>query len=178
MNETASHDSPDEDRPGADGALGGFTVTEVQLRPMPAPVGQPPESRVGERLKDARQQLALSVEALSRLTKTYDRHGAKGISPPTLARYESGDTTPNLRELRLLSESLDVPVQWLVDGSLPNMSGQEESQALLAALKAFVRYVQSDINVGGTTVQGMSEWMAQRERYVALDEARKPPSKG
>ena len=71
----------------------------VVLRPMQAPVSDPPESRFGYRLKDARQQLGLSVEAFSRLCKVYDTHDGKGISPPTLGRYEANETLPGIREI-------------------------------------------------------------------------------
>ncbi len=171
-NETAG---PPGSTPNDAEPLRAFILPGVSLRPMPAANGEPPEARLGERLKEARQQLELSVEALSRLTKTYDAHAGKGISPPTLARYESGDTTPNVRELRLLGESLDVPVQWLVDGGLPDQpKGQQEAQELLAALNSYIRFVQANPDIGSID---MMTWHAERRRALAIEEAKRPATK-
>jgi transcriptional regulator with XRE-family HTH domain len=141
---------------------------------MPAEAGAPPESRFGERMKEARQQLGLSVEALSRLCKSYDRHEAKGISPPTLGRYESGDTLPSLRELRLLADALAVPVQWLATGDLPSVHGAAQTQALAAALRDFVEMVNGDIPFGGMRLSEGLEWHRAAERARFIAEAKRP----
>lgn len=140
---------------------------------MQAPQGSAPESRFGERLKDARHQLGLSVEALSRLCKSYDKQEAKGISPPTLGRYESGDTLPGLRELRLLSEALTVPAQWLVTGDIPDIRGAEHVQALAVALRQFVEFVNGDIKIGQLNASEGLEWYAKQERARFMAEAKR-----
>lgn len=142
---------------------------------MPSPPGVPPEAKFGERLKDARQQLNLSVEALSRLTKRYDAQASKGVSPPTISRYEGNDTLPTLRELRLLAEALDVPAQWLLDGNISKVKGSTEAaQRLVDAMTAFCRAVQEDINIGGAPLSHHQEWHKKRERAELLAEVRRP----
>ena len=125
-------------------------------------------------MKDARQQLGLSVEALSRLCKTYDTHEGKGISPPTLGRYEGNDTLPGIRELRLIARALGVPVQWLVDGDLPGVKGSAQVQALVTALREFVQHVNSDINVAGVPASMLMDPDGDGWRAARLADARKP----
>ena len=69
-----------------------------------------PESRLGERLRYARSQLDLNIEALSRLTEGYDANG-KGVSPTSISRYESGENLPGTLELRILCDSLGLTAQ-------------------------------------------------------------------
>lgn len=141
---------------------------------MPAAIGTPPEGAIGERLKYARSELSLSVEALARLTKPYDKHESKGVSPTSIARYESGESLPGARELRLLCEALDVPPQWLLLGSLPNMGKSQPQQALIAALQQFIRETQEDVNLGGELASVHTQRWAVEERAKWLEEARKP----
>lgn len=143
---------------------------------MPADAHMPPESRFGERMRDARQQLGLSVEALSRLCKAYDQPDGKGISPPTLGRYESNDTLPGLRELRIVSRALGVPVQWLVFGNLPDVKGAAPIQAMVTAMRDFVTYVQNDIQLGGGRLSDFADEDGDGWRATRLAEARKPSS--
>lgn len=58
----------------------------------------------------------LSAEALSRLTKEYDRDG-EGIAQSTILRYMSGGFLPGAREIRILCEALDVSPNWLILGN-------------------------------------------------------------
>lgn len=125
-------------------------------------------------MKDARLQLDLSVEALSRLCKAYDTHEGKGISPPTLGRYEGNETLPGIRELRLIARALGVPVQWMVDGDLPNVKGTAQVQALVTALRDFVEYVNSDIPLGGSRLSEMLDTDGDGWRAARLAGARKP----
>jgi len=78
-----------------------FTTEEVSLRDMTAGLNMAPESRLGDRVRYARSELKLNAEALSRLTKEYDLQGT-GLSPTSIARYESGESLPGARELRIL----------------------------------------------------------------------------
>ena len=146
----------------------------VVLRLMPAPFGQPPEARFGDRLRDARQQLGLSIEALSRLCKSWDQPDGKGISPPTLGRYESGETLPGLRELRLLADALGVPVQWLVTGVAKVGSTPEQVEALANALRAFIAWTGSDQGSGSSAAAEGEAFRASEVRRLRLAEAKRP----
>lgn len=69
----------------------------------------------GKRLKSLRQQRELTLDAASRLTRLADPKG-DGISRVTMSRYENGDFSPGLRELRILSTSFRVPLSYLAYG--------------------------------------------------------------
>ena len=118
----------------------GPSATKVypDLVPMPAR-DAPAESRLGERIKYARDNLGLSVEALSRLTKNFDQSDQVGIPASTLMRYEKGDTYPTARELRLLCDALYLPPRWVLYGELENSGRNAEEQSLLLALDSYVR---------------------------------------
>ena len=147
----------------------------VELRQMLAPLDLAPESRLPERVRVARTQLGLSIEALSRLCKDYD-HTGNGVSPPSISRYEAGDSLPGARELRILCDSLDVPPAWLLYGRLENAGAVKAESELLRALDAYVRSKQDDVNIGGTSVSATLEWDSQRERADRLTKARRPGS--
>jgi transcriptional regulator with XRE-family HTH domain len=76
-----------------------------------------PETGIAERIKEARQrpENGLSIEALSRLCKLVDPVG-QGIAFQTLAKYEKGIVLPGARELRILSEALNVSTDFLILG--------------------------------------------------------------
>jgi transcriptional regulator with XRE-family HTH domain len=143
------------------------------LPAMLAPADQAPESRMNERIRAARSALDLSIEALSRLSKEYDREG-NGVSPASISRYESGDNLPGSRELRILCDSLDVPPLWLLYGRLDNPGENKIEQELLRVLSAYVHSKKDDFSVGDTTVSGMFKWEAKRVREERLSKARKP----
>lgn len=70
-----------------------------------------PEKDIGKRIAYCRAQMDnLSVEALARYTKRFDR---EGVSRMAITRYEAG-AVPTCRELRILADALDVPVRWLL----------------------------------------------------------------
>lgn len=91
----------------------------AKTAPAAAPVEvQPlPEKGIGGRIKAARQRTEndLTIEALSRLCKLVDPVG-QGIGRTALIRYESGEVLPGARELRILSEALDVSTDLLIVG--------------------------------------------------------------
>jgi transcriptional regulator with XRE-family HTH domain len=159
-------------------ALNSFVPAEVEFKPEPAHAqpGQPPESLLGKRVAKARAHFALNVEALSRLTKLYDTHEGRGISPPSLARYESGDTLPSAREVRLLCEALGVSAQWLIFGEIDTSGETQQEQALLAALAAFVAMKKDDARIGDGSVSDMLKWGKDQARAKKLQEARRPQS--
>lgn len=69
----------------------------------------------GKRIKSRRQSLDLTLDALARLTKAVDKRG-EGVSRASLTRYEAADSAPGLRELRILSKALRMPLSYLVYG--------------------------------------------------------------
>lgn len=89
----------------------------------------PPESGIGERIKEARKNLNISVEQLSDLTSRFDHEAryvdGSGISTPSLYRYEKSERLPGARELRLLCEALKVSPNWLLLGEERN---EQESE--------------------------------------------------
>lgn len=132
---------------------------------------EPPEARLGERIRYARNGLKLSLEAFSRLTKDYDSQGA-GLSTTSISRYETGDTLPGIRETRLLCESLEVPVTWLMYGRISDSGPNEADRRLLAALDFYVKKKQQTSVV--TEAEGMVEMQKGKERMDRLNRARKP----
>ena len=145
----------------------------VELRAMLAPPGQAPESRISERLRFSRSQLGLRIEALSRLCKEYDSEG-NGVSPPSISRYEAGDSLPGARELRILCDALAVPPQWLLYGQLDNAGANQADQELLRALGSWVRLKKDEVNIGGTTPDEMLKWGEERKRAERLARVKKP----
>lgn len=94
----------------------------------PAEVPPLPEKGIGGRIKEARERPdnGLSVEALSRMCKLIDPVD-RGIAHQTLVKYEKGLVLPGLRELRILSQALDVSTDWLIFGA---ERGQEGSPVI------------------------------------------------
>ena len=74
-----------------------------------------PEDLLKDRIRQRREEKQLTQEALAILTRQLDPL-AKGISRPSIVAYEKGDTLPGTRELRLLSDALNVTPSWLVLG--------------------------------------------------------------
>lgn len=148
---------------------------EPSLIDIVAPDQKAPESHLPQRIKYVRNDLVLSVEALSRLTKEYDLGGG-GLSPTSISRYESGDALPGLREFRLIAESLDVPVAWLLYGTVEKI-GQEFSDAerqLLTSLRGLIAQSKDDSQIGNPSD---SHWLKKQARMEKLNRARKPPVK-
>lgn len=125
----STDDATDKQQPPA-ADLG---LSEFIPKPMPAPIGQAPESRIGERIQAARNHFGLSVDALSRVTKAADQQEGRGVSATALLRYESAEALPGARELRLLAESLGPSVDWLITGNITEGLDAAE-QELLAVL--------------------------------------------
>jgi transcriptional regulator with XRE-family HTH domain len=138
------------------------------------------EIGIGKRIAYCRGQLDnLSVEALARYTKYFD---SAGISKASLVRYEAGDSLPGARELRILCDTLWVPPQWLLCGTIEPNSQNAAASTLISALTEFVR----GATIGGTILDidaalGISredkeaqkkQEIEQRQRWI--DEARKP----
>lgn len=113
----------------------------------------PPEDKIGERIKEAREKIGLNFEQLARLTVEYDApQYEQGISAAMLARYERGvddgrPVLPGARELRLLCEALDVRADWLLLGM------KEDTETAEALLKSFQE-----------TLMGISAWREHPSR--------------
>lgn len=137
-------------------------------------ITDPPEAGIGKRIAYCRGQLDnLSVEALARYTKNFD---PDGISRTTIVRYESGDNIPGGRELRILSDALWVPVDWLVWGRVESDGMSPEDVALLEALNAW-RQKGSSSGELGEMVKGLAQRDLQdkiEDRKKWLYEARQP----
>ncbi len=145
-------------------------VTLVPMRTIGAvPV---PESRFGERLKYAREQLGLSIEALSRLSK-YEDVADQGVSASSIARYEIGDRLPGLGEFRCLCDSLQVPPQWLIYGDIGNSGKDDVEQEVLAGLAKWIRVVSSEAHPS-TIEDEMQENYKKRKRMEDIAKAKKP----
>lgn len=129
---------------------------------------------MGRRIQTARNHYKLSVEALSRLTKTLDTHEGKGISPPSIARYESGANQPGGRELRLLCEALAVTADWLIYGQIAAAGKSAAEQQLIDALRRLIAEQKDDVNIGGMPISEMLAAQSQHKRIAMLQEARRP----
>ena len=150
-------------------------VPTVRLVPMKANgPAETPESRFGERLCYARKELDWNIEALGRLSKDYDPE-SQGVSPTSIARYESGDRLPGLGEFRILCDALAVPAQWLLFGDVGNSGNNESEQGLLAALERYIRSKGEDVMLGaGMPASQYVAWHAQQNRLAAIEKAKKP----
>jgi transcriptional regulator with XRE-family HTH domain len=159
----------DDDIQEAPRAVGYPVVRQIDMK---AKDGDAPESLLGDRIRYARTNLGLKIEALSRLAKEYDVQGS-GISPTSISRYESGESLPGLREFRLIAESLDVSMTWLlygtVDQEAPGISN--EDFALLVALRTFVGSMKEDAGIG---MKASFDWHAAQNRMERLKRAKKP----
>lgn len=137
-------------------------------------ITNPPEAGIGKRIAYCRGQLDnLSVEALARYTKHFD---PDGISRTTIVRYESGDNVPGGRELRILSDALWVPVDWLIWGRVESSGVSPEDMALLEAVDARILR-----HLGRGALADMAKGLAHRDlerkteqRQKWLYEARQP----
>lgn len=154
-----------------------FQSEEVVLHDMRAVPMAAPESRLGERVRYARNALNLNIEALSRLTKEDDPQG-NGLSPTSIARYESGDSLPGIREFRILCEALEIPLAWLLYGDTTDDTNgpklTEGENIVLAGLRAMmIENKQTDAFTVHLTKFEMDRFKAET-RTARLAKARKP----
>jgi transcriptional regulator with XRE-family HTH domain len=98
--------------------------------PPPSPRDPAPEDRIGERIAQQRMLKQLTHDGLAKLTKLYDvarsteagtdpggsPKRVAGISRTTIRGYEIGMYKPGTREIRLLSQCLEVSPTWLIFG--------------------------------------------------------------
>jgi transcriptional regulator with XRE-family HTH domain len=136
----------------------------------------PPEKGIGKRLSYCRGQLDnLSVEALARYSKNWDQ---EGISRTSIIRYESGETLPGARELRILCEALWVAPDWLMFGRV-TQEGDSVVQDLVDALQAFVyRSTGAGLSPDMRSLIKSADKGEIERRQKMIDEARKPAARG
>lgn len=148
-------------------------MPSVQMVPMPAQgYMATPESGLPDRLRYARSQLDLSIEALGRLTAGYDAEG-KGVSSTSISRYESGENLPGMAELRILCDALGVTAQWMVYGDAPNSGNTEAEQKLILALRHFIATNSIDSMFTYSDVRPHLQWILKATPEQMLESARK-----
>ena len=152
-----------------------YQTEAVSLRDMPAAPNATPESRLGERARYARNDLNLNIEALSRLTKEYDTLG-NGLSPTSIARYESSESLPGIREFRILCETLEVPLEWLLYGKVTDDIDRplvtEGEKFILLGLRTIMAAKKDDFTLEPTDED--RERLRTEIRNAKLAKARKP----
>ena len=152
-----------------------FGSPAVRLIPWsPSTKDAPPEAAISERLKYARSELSLSVEALARLTKRCDLAEAKGVSPSSLLRYENAESLPGARELRLLCEALEVPAQWLLMGQIQSGGISPAQQQLFASLAEVIREAVREVVKNNAAGEQVQKLRGALNRAAMLEMARKP----
>lgn len=121
----------------------------------------------GNNLRRLRQNLDLTLDAMSRLTKLVDPAGV-GISRVALSRYENGDSLPGLRELKILSHSTRFPLASIVYGHpYDPMDFTDEPLELL--VEDFVSgIVNATLRHHGLIPQGEPEGIRMTKQYEAL----------
>lgn len=137
-----------------------------------------PEKDIGKRIAYCRAQMDnLSVEALARYTKRFDK---VGISRTTLVRYESGENIPGGRELRILADTLSVPVRWLLlaDFGSDGLALTDEDARFIEVARRWVKSMSGqelpEFVADARETQRKAE-IAQRQRWI--DEDRRPQEK-
>lgn len=148
-------------------------LSGVGFEPVPMPAN-PPESGFGARVKAARTHYRLNVEALSRLTKSYDSIEGRGVSGAAISRYEGGEALPGAREFRLIAESLGLTADWLLFGTIRTGGSTGGQQRLIAALLEVISEQRADLDVGGVKQSEWTRFSEQEERQRRIDEARRP----
>ena len=89
-----------------------------------------PEDQIGSRIALKRVGKGLNHDGLSKLTKLLDRPSNSGISRTTIRGYEVGIYKPGTRELRLLSQALQVSPTWLIFGALDDPASTADAIGL------------------------------------------------
>lgn len=129
---------------------------------------EPPEARLGERIKHVRKVRTMNIEWLSRLTKEYDSSGG-GISASSISRYETGEGLPGVREFRLLCEALDVPAHWLMYGCLSDDSPDPVESEAIRALTALIASKTTDDPLRNNA---QDKWFKWETRRLKLERSR------
>jgi len=110
----------------------------------------PPENGMGERIREKRKELGLTVEQLAALTAFYDfgteAEEEKGLSVSSLYLYEKSERLPRAKEMRLLCDALNVSPNWLLLGEEWD-SKQGADSELADALRKLVKDASNPIQM-------------------------------
>jgi len=128
----------------------------------------PPEAGIGDRIRKRREELGLTVEELSRVSRICDKRSEQqGLASSTIGRYEKHQMKPGAREIRILCESLGVSADWLVRGIQPgDMPGSVLSERATDALRGFLNIFLEEA--------GEDAFFTAIERTNRIDMARRP----
>lgn len=102
-----------------------------------------PEDLIGSRIALMRGRKGLNHDGLAKLTKLLDQPAQAGISRTTIRGYEVGLYKPGTREIRILSQALEVSPTWLIFGEgldAPSAGTSEEAGKVhpLGELQKFI----------------------------------------
>lgn len=100
-----------------------MTDNKIETEKIPVP-----EDGIGDRIRIIRESKKLSHDGLSSLTKICDLE-KKGISRTTIRGYELGTFKPGTREIRVLSEALEVSPSFLIIGAPDSDKDFEKTDA-------------------------------------------------
>lgn len=148
--------------------------------PLPSYMGEPnpdPEKDIGKRIAYCRAQMDnLSVKALARYSKRFDR---EGVSAMAITRYEGG-AVPTCRELRILADTLNVPVRWLLlaDFGSDGLTLTDEDARFIEVARRWVKSMSGQelpAFVADSFEKQRKAEIAQRQKWIAED--RGPPEK-
>lgn len=114
--------------------------TKARGESTPGSAGAP-EDQIGSRIAEKRLSKNLTHDGLAKLTKLFDdpSNSKSGISRTTIRGYEVGLYKPGTRELRLLSQALEVSPSWLIFG------GPEQLTSLSTSIDQGQRLEQTEI---------------------------------
>jgi transcriptional regulator with XRE-family HTH domain len=121
------------------------------------------DATFAKRLKSARQSRELTLEQLSLLTKEIDPSGA-GVSRVALSRYENGSTLPGLREIRLISFAVRLPLSTLVYGERTDPMSSYRLELEMRIMEVVVDVVTAEGLVKG----GLEQSPDREEAYLQL----------
>ncbi len=127
----------------------------------------PPEDGIGERIRERRKELDLSVEELAALTALYNYESEEGVSAPTIYRYESKGSKPGARELRLLCEALNVSPSVLLIGE--EWSREQEADTKIAAM---LRGLIAEVSDKGVRIGQKSNQGRNDDHFIKLTEVK------
>lgn len=139
---------------------------------------QEPERGIGERIRQRRKELDLTVEELAALTVKYDYASGKGVSAPTLYRYERDESLPGARELRILCWALDMqPNRLLLGLENEGTTDQQRDAKLGAAFRALMAHFLAEDSVGQSPFGKQNEWRSFEHQQKMIEAKRESKGK-
>ena len=165
-----NNQSPASEIPGTPQAAAEISFIQPPRIELPLIASEPPEARLGERIKHVRKVRTMNIEWLSRLTKEYDSSGV-GLSASSISRYETGEGLPGVREFRLLCEALDVPAHWLMYGCLSNEDPDPVESEAIRAISALIASKTTDAPLRN---KAQDAWFKWETRRLKLERSKAP----